>query len=298
MDFDISGSGYSIRPAGPGDAKALRMLLPAMPSAAVGLVAVDGQRQLVIGAAMATHAQRRAPLVGPGVAVHVIKPCRRMGIGKRLTARLALVAQSAGAGALYAAKRVEEGSDEEDAWRWLGFKPCETVERHRLSLPQLEAQLAPMIELMRERGRIPTDAQIVPLYRASLTDVAQLHLDNLGGEREDLERRLRGQGPRAFLPQHSRVLLIDGKVKGCVIGQQKDADTMVVDANIVDPSVRGTWANIWLRLATARGVAQLGIKNIEFTTFDHYGDTRSIAKKLGGVTTSRSVLMFRPLGGA
>ena len=74
-----------------------------------------------------------------------------------------------------------------------------------------------------------------------------------------------------------------------------DADTIAVDANIVDPSVRGTWANVWLKLEATRGAMRLGIKNFQFTTFDHYADTRSFTKKLGGTTIHSSLLMYRPL---
>jgi hypothetical protein len=39
----------------------------------------------------------------------------------------------------------------------------------------------------------------------------------------------------------------------------------------------------------------LGIQQFEFTTFDHYGDTRRFTEKLGGVTVRTSALMYRPL---
>jgi N-acetylglutamate synthase-like GNAT family acetyltransferase len=298
VNFDIAGSGYSIRPARPGDAKALRMLLPPMTRTAVNLVAVDNQHQLVIGAAAATRAQRPQPLVGPGIAVHVIDPCRRHGIGKDLVDRLALAARSAGAKALYSAKRVELDSDEMRGWRGLGFTTCETVEQHRLPLQRLEPQLEPLIDRIRQRGRMPPTARIIPLYQADLSAVLQLHLDNMGGDRGDLSRRIRGQGSNAFLPQYSRVLVVDDQVKGCLLGHRKDAVTMVIDAVIVDPGFRGGWANVWLKLDAARGVRHLGIENLEYTTFDHYDDTRSFTKKLGGVTIGTSVLMFRPIARA
>jgi hypothetical protein len=50
-----------------------------------------------------------------------------------------------------------------------------------------------------------------------------------------------------------------------------------------------------LRLAAARVVRPLGVTKVEFTTFDHYRDTRSFVQKLGGDTRVASVLMFRPV---
>jgi hypothetical protein len=270
-------------------------LLGTFGDAGVGLVAVDGARQLVVGAALATRLCRRTPFVGPGIALHVIEPCRRQGIAASLLASLARVVQTAGATALYAAKRVDEGSDEERGWQWLGFSPCETVQQHLLPLNQFEPQLAPLVDRMRERGRIPAAARIIPLYQSDLPAVLQLHLDNLGGDRGDLYRRLRGQGTDAFLPRDSRVLLVDGKVRGCILGHRLDADTIAVDADIVDSGIRGGWANVWLKLESTRVALRMGVKNFQYTTFDHYADTRSFTHKLGGMTTRTTLLMHRPL---
>jgi N-acetylglutamate synthase-like GNAT family acetyltransferase len=297
VEFDISGSGYVIRPASPDDAKALRMLLPDMRDTAVQFVAIDGRHQLVIGAAMATRAFRRQPRIGPGVAVHVIKPCRQHGIGKNLIGTLSAFAKRAGANAMYAAKRVGLDGSEMKGWTSLGFEACETVEQHLLPLTQFEPQLAPLVERMRERGHIPANAQIIPLYQANLPAVLRLHLDNMGGDRGQLYRKLRGEGGGAFHPRYSRVLLVDGKIKGCILAHRRDKDTAVVDADIVEPSVRGGWANVLLKLEATRRAVCLGIKNFEFTSFDHYADTRSFTKKLGGATTRVSVLMYRPVDG-
>ena len=91
------------------------------------------------------------------------------------------------------------------------------------------------------------------------------------------------------------MLVVDGRIKGCILAHRRDKETAVVDANIIERSVRGTWANAWLKLEATRGALRLGIKNFEFTTFDHYTDTRGFTEKLGGVTTRTSVLMYRPL---
>jgi GNAT superfamily N-acetyltransferase len=295
VEFDISRDGFAIRAAEPRDAKALRMLVPGMVGAAVNLVAIDGRHQRVIGAAAATRAFRREPLAGPGVAVHVIEPCRGNGMGAALIAQLAAWAKAAGSSALYGAQRADLDSDEMRGWQSLGFVPCETVEYHSLALCQFEPKLAPIVDRLRARGRIPATAQIIPLYEADLPGVLQLHLDSMGGDRGALYRKLRGQGAGAFHPRYSRVLLVDREIKGCILAHRRDKETAVVDANIIEPSVRGTWANAWLKLEATRGALRLGIKNFEFTTFDHYNDTRNFTGKLGGITTRTCVLMYLPL---
>jgi hypothetical protein len=271
------------------------MLLPDFRDAAQSVVAVDGQHGLVIGAAAAAGAFRRQPLDGPGVGLHVIAPCRRCGVGTTLLQHLERAAMAAGARALYSANRVELGGEEMQRWQQFGFAVCATVEEHLLPLDQFEPRLGPLVERMHQQGRIPADAQIIPLYRANHAAVLQLHLNHMGGDRGDLVRKLRGAGAGAFHPRYSRVLMMCDIVKGCILAHRGDKDTAIVDADIVDRSLRGGWANIWLKLESTRGARRLGIKQFHFTTFDHYTDTRSFARKLGGVTTRTTVLMIRPI---
>lgn len=293
--FDIAGGKFAIAPTNAADAKAVRMLLPQTHDAAAAFVAVDQMHGLIIGAAAATRSARRYPLVGPGVAVHVIEPCRGKGVGTTFIRHLEAAVLRAGGAALYAARRALEGSEEIRGWMALGFSPCETVQEHSLPLNQFESQLAPLLDRMRVRGRIPSNARIVPLYQANLPAVLQLHLDHLGGDRGELYRKLRGEGAGVFHPRYSRVLLVGDKTLSCILAHRRDQETAIVDADIVDPSLRGGWANVWLKLEATRGAMRLGIQRFQFTTFDHYGDTRSFAAKLGGSVTQSTVLMMRPI---
>ena len=294
MDTHFPCSLKTIRPGMPPDAKAVRMLVPELREASACFIALDDANR-VIGAAGATRTCRPQAPIGPGIVLHVIEPCRRRGIGLRLLQCLERTAKAAGAHALYGAGRVEQGSDAMRAWQWLGFAPCETVETQRLPLDQFEPRLTPLVERMHHQHRIPATARIIPLYESNLGAVLSLHLDNLGGDRADLYRKLRGHGSGAFHPRYSRVLLVDGKVVGCILAHRKDSDTAIVDADIVNSSLRGGWANVWLKLEATRGALRLGIKNFEFTSFDHYTDTRSFTKKMGGVTMRTTLLMVKPL---
>jgi len=164
--FNIPRSGFAVRPAAAADSKACRMLLSRFPAEAELFVAVDGAHGLVVGAAGATRVPRTTPLVGPGVAVHVIEPCRRCGIGAALVDVLVEAARRRGAAALYSAQRVECDGDEICGWQRLGFDVCETVEEHELPLDQFVPRLAPVVDRLRQAGRIPSAARIVPLYAA------------------------------------------------------------------------------------------------------------------------------------
>lgn len=269
------------------------MLLGEFPEASDRFVAVDAVHGLVIGAAAAAHALRTTPAVGPGIVVHVIPPCRRHGVGTALVGALADAARGRQWRALYSAQRVECASEEFLAWQGLGFETCETVEEHELPLDRFVPRLAPLVDKLRQLGRIPPEARLVPLYAANPATVLQLHLDNLGGDRGSLYQRIRGQGAGAFHPRYSRVLLLGDRVAGCILAHRKDKHVAVVDADIVVPELRGGWANVWLKLEATQGAMSLGITHFHFTSFDHYDDTRRFTDMLGGVTTKTSALMMR-----
>lgn len=295
VSWTIERSGFAVRPADPADRKACRMLLGPFPEPSDRFVAVDGARGLVVAAAGAAHAVRTSPLLGPGVAVHVIEPCRRRGIATALVEALAGAALQRPAQALYTAQRVEIDGDEFRAWRGLGFEVCETVEQHELPLDQFVPRLAPLVEQLRQRGRIPPDARIVPLYAADPAAVLQLHLDHMGGDRGALFQKIRGFGPGAFHPRYSRVLMVGQRVVGCILAHRESRFVATVDAIILIPEVRGGWANAWLKLEATQGAQSLGVTHFHFTSFDHYADTRRFTQQLGGVTAKRLALMYRRL---
>ncbi|GAH15236.1 unnamed protein product, partial [marine sediment metagenome] len=174
---------------------------------------------------------------------------------------------------MYAVQKVDLNSDEMRGWSWLGFTPCEQVHHHVLELDQFEPRLAPLYDRLKSRGRIPESAQIIPLYEADADEVIRLHLAQLGGDPSTLAERIRGEGPESFSPRYSRILLVDGRVVGFILAHRASRDVAHVDADVVDPTLRGGWANIWLKLEATRGALNLGIKKFVFTTFDHYTDT-------------------------
>jgi hypothetical protein len=293
--FDIAASGFSVREARAADAAACRMLLPVLPADSRYWVAIDSQFHLVIGAAALTRLRRNEPLLGPGAMVHVIAPCRGVGVGAALRDQLQRSAIHDGSKAIYAAKRVEDDSDEMHGWQRLGFTVCETVEEHELPLAHFEPRLAPLVERFLRQGRIPADAHIVPLYSANRADVLQLHLDHMGGDRASLYQKINGQVEGSFHPRYSKVLMLGKRTVGCILGHRTSQFVMTVDATILAPEVRGGWGNVWLKLEATRGAMSLGITHFHFTSFEHYADTRRFTEKLGGATIRKWALMYRPL---
>ena len=286
---------FTIAAARPADAKACRMLLPLAVPESRFVVAHESEAGLVIGAAAITNQCRPAPLPGPGALIHVIPPHRRQGVGSALCRALVEVVRGQGMAALYAAQKVEAGGSEAEGWRRLGFTPCETVQEHQMPLDQFVPRLEPLVDWFHQQGRIPGDARIIPLHAADRGRVLQLHLDHLGGDRDDLCQKIGGRGAGAFHPRYSCVLMVGEQMAGCLLAHRGAQRVAIVDANIVIPEYRNGWANAWLKLEATRGAISLGIDQFQFTSFDQYADTRSFAAKLGGVITRTLVLMHRPL---
>lgn len=287
--------GFRIRPARADEAQPFRMLLPTVGEFSVGLVAISTTDERVIGAAAISKSMRPRPPVGPGIAVHVIPPWRRRGIGGALLDELKQAAQGSSAEAFYAMQKVAADSDEEQGWRWLGFQPFETVIYHELPLAAIESRLAPLHDWMSTKQAIPTAAEIIALCDADHAAIADLHIEVMGGDRRMLLSKMRGERLGAYHPRYSRVLLLGGAVKGFILAHRESKEVAVVDANILAPDVRGGWANLWLKLEATRGAAELGIERFIYNTFDHYADTRAFSEMLGGVETRRLLLMHYPL---
>lgn len=294
-EVELGQDGFLIRPARANEAKPFRMLLPAVGEFSVGLVAVSTADERVVGAAAISKSMRPQPPVGPGVAVHVIPPWRQQGIGRALLDALKQAAKNSSAEAFYAMQKIEAGSDEERGWRWLGFEPLETVVYHELPLAAIESRLAPLHDWMSAKQAIPSEAEIIALCDADHQAIADLHIEVMGGDRRMLLSKMRGEGLGAYHPRYSRVLLLDGIVKGFILAHRESKEVAVVDANILSPDVRGGWANLWLKLEATRGAAELGIERFIYNTFDHYADTRAFSEMLGGVETRRMLLMHHLL---
>ncbi|MDZ4657602.1 MAG: GNAT family N-acetyltransferase [Bythopirellula sp.] len=289
-------SSISTRIALSKDAKAVRMLLSSAFDAFEHILVAESELPLrIVAAGALTRSMRPKPLKGPGVTLQVIETFRGKGIGKTLLEGLAARALKRGAEAIYATQKVDATSEAMRAWSALGFSPCETVEHHELPLDQFEPQLAPLYDRMLQRGKIPAAARIIPLFDADPAEVLRLHLATLGGDATALMQKLRGEVHGSYMPRLSRVLVIDDQVVGFILAHRVSREIAYVDANVVAPEVRGSWANVWLKLEATREAMRWGINQFVFTSFDHYKDTRSFTERMRGATVQKSILMHLPL---
>ncbi|HZZ42580.1 MAG TPA: GNAT family N-acetyltransferase [Tepidisphaeraceae bacterium] len=245
-------------------------------------VAATNADGLVVGAVVLSARARAGPLIGPRVAIHVIPPMRRQGIGQALLQTAESAARSSGASALYAWLPVD--IHESLKWSQLGFTQSCHVQEFRSDLRRTLDHLTPLYEQALARNWVPTTARLVPLNRADPTAIARLHLSQLGGDLDSLLARLRGQTPPPYQPEISPVIVLNGQVVAFMLALSIGNRTALIESTVVDPSLRGRWANLWLRATAARRALELGMHTVLYYTYDQHRDSQKIAARLQSLT--------------
>lgn len=299
MHREQTGESFLIRAPTAAETRACRMLLPRATGAGRGAqwhVAVSGPDQLVVGAAAlgvesAPDVKRRWL-----VDLRVIATARGRGIGRALVRRVVEQAAAHGITSLHTWEWVEPDVDAARAWARFGFAPSQRRMEFEADLAQAHATLLPLYERARAENWIPSAARIVPLADADADAVARLHVQCLGGSRRLLMPLLRGSTADAYDPACSRVLLLDGRVVGFTLGRVHPAESCAdVDANVVHPSLRLGWANLWLKFEAASVLLSRGIRTIRYTTFQQHTDTHRVSRQVGARLLRTTVQMRRDL---
>lgn len=304
MGNELTELAFLIRRPTAAEKRACRMLLPRATSAGQRSqthVAVSRDDERVIGAAaLGPDAALDSASGGRGrrwlVDLRVIVPARRRGVGRALMSRVVEQAAGHGIPALYAWEWVEPEGDAARAWAALGFSPCQRQMEYEADLTRSHEVLLPLYTRVREEGWIPPSARIVPLADADHDAVARLHLRCLGGTRSLLLPMLRGSAADAYDPACSRVLLVDGRVVGFTLGRVHPGGAVAdVDANVVDPTLRLGWANLWLKFEAASVLLARGVQRIRYATLQQHKDTHRISRQVDARLLRTVVQMRRDL---
>jgi GNAT superfamily N-acetyltransferase len=275
------------------DWRALRMLLPQAVHHGCGcdvLVATDdAASRRLIGAIAIEPQMRLQPYLGPRVALHVIPPWRRRGVGRALVQAAATISAARHALALYAWNKLAPDSEEASAWRALGFDRAIESSLTRIDAVRAIEVLTPLFDWLRKAGQIPAEAQIVSLCDANPDDVVSLVTTHLAGAGTAplLKQRLVGNHPKPLEPRLSKVLIYNGQTMGAMLGSPLSRNLGLIEANVVHPALRGGWANIWLKLETTREARDAGYEAFLYETHSQHSDTRSVTKRLDGVVVPR-----------
>jgi GNAT superfamily N-acetyltransferase len=277
---------WTIRPARPDDWRAARMLLPQAvhfgSGSAVWVAESSADRRLVAAAALCPRL-RSDPVQGARLALHVVPPWRRRGIARALVAQTGQIARRFDATALFAWDCVQENSPALELWQKLGFDQRAQTQIGVADVHRALEYLGLLYQQLLEHDWIPAGAKIVSARQADHAQIAALHARYLGGTARHILWRMTGQMPDPCDLQLSPALILDGKVKAFTLVRMVGKDCHV-DATVVDPSLRGGWANLMLKYEGIRWVRDAGAMALIFQTHDRHTDTRKLNRQMGGIT--------------
>ena len=226
------------------------------------------------------------------VAIHVLPPERRQGIGRCLLEAAVDLALDDTDG-LWSLKPVAD----EGAAAFLiacGFEARRHEHHFEAAIDALLADIAPKADRLRARGRTPSDLQLKPLSEAPLDEAARLLARSLGSAPAQAAEQLRRRVTDAGAQDRSRVALRDGRVEGLILWQVTDG-VAVVEARVVHPRNRGGWLNaMLLEDGLVRGKAE-GLDRLRFHCEDRVRDTLSLARRCDAVETARPASYYRTL---
>jgi GNAT superfamily N-acetyltransferase len=288
-----------VRPPRGAELAACRALLPGsfaagMPEARVAVV--ESPYRLLGAATLAEYAGRDGA-IGWDVALRVVKPERRQGVGTRLVEALAEAAASRSVSAL----RVRaEPSEHPEAGPFLlaaGFARRERRFHFEADLSATREILGAYIDRMREEGWIPPEARVVPLCEAPLEGFARLMEEHFrhGNEAEDVLGRWRLRLERDEIT-HSPAVLVGETPAALLVGENPSGDCFRVLAEVVAPAYRKSWASALLLSAAADTALRMGGRTYRFDCTPDERDTIRNARRFGARTTRTVDTYERGLG--
>jgi GNAT superfamily N-acetyltransferase len=275
------------------DWRALRMLLPHAVhygcSCDVFVATDDESSRRLIGAIAVAPLMRLQPYRGPRVALHVISPWRRRGVGRALVAAAVEVSAARGADALYAWDKMSPDGVDAQVWRRLGFDKAIESSLTRIDATRTIEALQPLVSCLIERKYIPAEARLVPLREADINEIVELVTTFLAGAGDEagLKNRLIGNHPLPLEPLLSKVLLFNDRVAGVMLGSPINKHVGLVEVNVIHPMLRGGWANVWLKLETTRIARDAGYQTFLYETHEQHADTKALTRRVGGVVVPR-----------
>lgn len=291
MDADVD---VAIRPARDGEARACRMLLPGAygggPEPEV-LVARDGCPDGAILGAVALQWQGWTAPPGFPLLVEVVPGARRHGIGRALVEAAAVLAAGEAPG-LWAWDLAAEGSGAARFLAACGFAPRTRVRDYRVEVAAAASVAGAVAARLRERGRVPPGARVVPLREADLAAVARLVTWELGTTPSGLHARL-ASGEAGLSLDHSLALLVGERLAGAVLIRWEAEP--VADAIAVAPAWRGGWANALLLDAVTTLGRAVGATHFRFIAEQGVRDSVNLAARAGGEVVEERVGYYRAL---
>ena len=272
------GNDVRIRPAASNaDLRICRMLLPAISAHSPSpyyMVASESDR---IVAAIGAVQNTDTGVLVLRVDIQVIPPSRRRGIARMLIAALSDVATASGVTALDAFTIADANSDTETFWNRLGFSAFKTIYEFEAEVMDVHESTLPLLTRIREKGRIPSNARLVPIAEVPRDQLVALHSAHLGGSAEAIMPLVSGERIDGFDQQISLALMLGDQLAGVALCRQTtDPEVWREDSFIIAPSMRNSYAMLWIINEQALRGYKVGVRRFRFTTFEMKNGARLV----------------------
>lgn len=150
------------------------------------------------------------------------------------------------------------------------------------NLKRLIDDVEPLIRKLEERGKIPDNASVARISRQDFPVIAELHSLLIPIVTETLSQRFEDEETPSYSSRFSRVLKVGEQVVGCCLFLSgSSANSVFLFAVVIDPTLRRTWANAWLKYKTFHHLTNCGIETILFEAFENNADTINHANRVG-----------------
>jgi hypothetical protein len=179
-----------------------------------------------------------------------------------------------------------------------GFTLTRRQHYFQARMATLHEVIAPLVQRLRDKGRLPDDARVAELADAPMSEVSWLVANEFGGGPFRALSGLRRRAERAEGSANDRSLVVlqGDKVAGVMLLREEDG-VVIVDARVVAPDARGDWANALLLDASLHRGREMGAAEFRFHCDEHVRDTLSLARRAAAREVATKGLFYYALSG-
>ena len=265
--------------------KLTKMLVPAAAGPAADIMVAAAEDEALLGAAAVWYMPSRQFPEHANLAMHVLEPHRRQGVGRLLLESAVAAARKVGAKQL----RVPQLNQNTAGFQFAvtcGFAPQPATVSYEAPIEDYIRAFSPIYEKLVKRGRIPSGATVIPLKEANREEVCRLIIDNLGFPTQNVAERLRGT-EHGFSQTISRVALLDRKMVGATLMTYQKAVASVVGTAVL-PEHRNSWVNAALKYHVMQELIARDVSAVRFSANEtQHRDTANFARRIGARVRSK-----------
>jgi GNAT superfamily N-acetyltransferase len=257
-----------VRRADHNDFDRLLQFMPDLPGANIPLEAifVAEQRSQIVGMAAFSVLPYGDRIYGLRGNIYVCPENRRQGVGSALLTCLTHEVSAWQVQVLYSWSPIADPALESCLRKW-GFKDAYHIYTFEIFADPTIAALAPRVERLRSRGKIPNDLSIKPLREMNPLAAAGLYAQFFGLPLELAKARLLSLLSDETCSRYSIGIMQNGLLVGVIVWG-KAGKLLSVDLFAVDPTWKAPWGPLLLLYESVRLVAQDGHRSAQYRCSD------------------------------